>query len=138
MKHPEFTCSACGSPNLRRSHIQSLAELPKMAMGVYPFRCLECKARFSINIWLFSKKTTAVCPRCLAIEVAPATLEGMRLSLLERLQVTFGARGYRCFTCGRRFLSFKRAEQFLPAPTPSEPHVVQREADTFSAVSGAK
>ena len=62
----------------------------------------------------------------------------MRLSLLERLQVTFGARGYRCFTCGRRFLSFKRAAKLSPGSTPVEPHIADREADTLSAVSGAK
>ncbi len=108
-----------------------------MAMGIYPFRCLDCKERFFINIWLFSKKTAAVCPRCLTIEVNPASLEGKRLSLLQRIQVAIGARGYRCSTCGRRFLSFKRAHS-LPASKPADHAGQALQAEPAPAASASK
>ncbi len=108
-----------------------------MAMGIYPFRCLDCKERFFINIWLFSKKTTAVCPRCLTIEVTPASLEGKRLSLQERVLVAMGARGYRCASCGRRFLSFKRAHSRPVSKPAQHPHQAPR-AEAVSAASAGK
>lgn len=111
MKHPGFLCSYCGSSNLRRSHSMSIVELPKMALGNYPFRCLDCRERFWINVWLFSKGKHVVCPRCLRVDVASAPPQRMRLGLWKRLLVAFGARGYRCSFCGHRFLSFKRSER---------------------------
>ena len=135
MKHPEFTCGACGSANLRRSHSDSLMDLPKMAMGIYPFRCLDCRERGWINIWLFSKGGNAVCPRCLGLEVTPAPTEGMRLKLSEKAMVTAGARGYRCATCNRRFLSFKRAE---PGAAEKEAKQEQTHAGTVSVASAGK
>jgi DNA-directed RNA polymerase subunit RPC12/RpoP len=137
MKHPEFTCSTCGSVNLRRSHSQSFADIPKMAMGIYPFRCLNCRARFWINIWLFSKKTCAVCPHCLAMEVAPASLEGKRLSLLQKILLRMGARGYRCGSCNRRFLTFNRARP-RAAKTPVDRSHQTETAEAVSAASAGK
>lgn len=111
MKHPEFTCSSCGSANLRRSHTRSLLDLPKMALGIYPFRCLDCRERFWINIWLFSKGRYAMCPHCLAVDVGPSALPRMRLNITKKICLALGARGYRCSLCGHRFVSFKRAER---------------------------
>ncbi len=102
-----------------------------MALGIYPFRCLDCRERGWINIWLFSKGQTAVCPRCLGLEVTPAPTEGMRLKLIERAKITAGARAYRCATCNRRFLSFKRAERNVAAKEE------KREQNPASAVSVA-
>ena len=107
MKHPEFKCSSCGSDNIRRSHSESFSEFPRMALGNYPFRCLECRNRFWVNIWLFSKGSQAVCPRCLAVEVLRTPTDAMRLGIIQRALVRFGARGYLCTICNRRFLSFK-------------------------------
>ena len=111
MKHPEFTCSSCGSAHLRRSHAASLLDLPKMALGHYPFRCLDCRERFWINIWLFSKGRYAMCPRCLAMDVRPSSLPRMRLNMTKKLLLAVGARGYRCSLCSHQFISFKRAER---------------------------
>ena len=120
MMRSEFTCSACGSKNLRRSHSTSLLDLPKMAMGIYPFRCLDCKERFWINVWLFSRSKHAMCPRCLSLDVALAAPQLMRLSLWKKLRLTLGARGYRCSACGFRFLSSKPVQAHK---TPNGNHV---------------
>ncbi|MDQ2843552.1 MAG: hypothetical protein M3Y72_21425 [Acidobacteriota bacterium] len=81
-----------------------------MAAGIYPFRCLDCRERFWINIWLFSKGKFAMCPRCFAVDVVPAELPRTRLSLSQKILLTLGARGYRCSACNRKFLSFKRSQ----------------------------
>ena len=106
-----------------------------MALGIYPFRCLDCRERGWINIWLYSKGQSAICPRCLGMEVAPAPTEGMRLKLAERALVTAGARAYRCATCNRRFLSFKRAQ---PGGSGKEDKREQKPAATVSVASAGK
>ena len=135
MKHPEFTCSSCGSANLRRSHRTSMLDLPKMALGIYPFRCLDCRERFWINIWLFSKGRYAMCPRCLAVHVKPSALPRLRLNTVKRLLLTLGARGYRCSLCNHRFISFKRAErpQSAAGDRPAGPSVSAEMTSTVSA-----
>ncbi len=94
-----------------------------MALGIYPFRCLDCRERFWINIWFFSKRKQAMCPRCLLLDVVRYDAKNMRLGLWKRLQVAAGARGYRCSVCRHRFLSFKRVERLNapPAARPADP-----------------
>ncbi len=137
MKHPEFTCSSCGSANLRRSHTTALLDFAKMALGIYPFRCLDCRERFWINIWLFSKGRYAMCPRCLAVDVGPSGLPRMRLSFTKRLLLAVGARGYRCSLCNHRFITFKRVER-PPNVRDARQQTLPRGSEVASAVSAGK
>jgi hypothetical protein len=121
MTKTEFVCSACGSPNVRRSRRTSALELPRMMLGTYPFRCLDCRRRVWINIWLFSRKKRPACPRCLALDVNPIDPATMRRGLWRRILVTLGAHGYRCNHCRRAFLAFKHLESAAPAPLQSPP-----------------
>ncbi len=137
MKHPEFTCSNCGSANLRRSHTRSLLDLPKMALGIYPFRCLDCRERFWINIWLFSKGRYAMCPRCLAVDVGPSGLARTRLNITKKLLLALGARGYRCSLCSYRFISFKRTDR-PPKITEAREQPSSNHTETASEAGTAK
>jgi DNA-directed RNA polymerase subunit RPC12/RpoP len=127
MMHPEFTCKHCGSANFRRSHSASLLDTFRMAKGTYPFRCLDCRERFWINLWLLSKGKRARCPRCLTLELTPAQPQRMRLGLWRKVMLALGARGYRCSFCGHKFLSFKRsvAEQSPGPPEHTTTHASQ-------------
>lgn len=80
-----------------------------MMIGKYPFRCLDCRERVWINIWLLSKHKRATCPRCLTLDVSPANTQTMRLGLWGKLLTGLGARGFYCAHCRRRFLTFKLA-----------------------------
>jgi DNA-directed RNA polymerase subunit RPC12/RpoP len=102
----------------------SVMELAKMAVGKYPFRCLDCRERVWVNIWLFSSDKQAACPRCLNLDVSPVDVKTMRLSLWRKLLISRGAQAYRCNHCKRSFLSFKKPgirPITFPATADSEP-----------------
>lgn len=100
-------CTRCGSSNLRRSRRQTATEGLRMALGRYPFRCIDCGARQQSSIWLFSKLGTAKCPKCLSTELLLWPEKYFRLSALRNLLLTFGAHPYRCPACRFNFLSFR-------------------------------
>jgi DNA-directed RNA polymerase subunit RPC12/RpoP len=109
-------------------------ELPKMALGIYPFRCLDCRERFWINIWLFSKRKYAMCPRCVLLDVIPTDPRKMRLGIWGKLELKAGARGYRCLVCRHRFLSFRRAGHSNSAKVVQpQPNTVQAQATSAAA-----
>lgn len=112
MTHPEFSCLSCGSGSLRRSYSGTWRDLPKMLVGTYAFRCLTCKRRSFINVWLYSKQKYAKCPQCLSLEIVGRTHKPHRPSLWKRLLLGMGANRYRCLVCHHRFLSFKHPEMY--------------------------
>lgn len=81
-----------------------------MALGIYPFRCLDCKQRVWVNIWLFSKLHFAKCPKCLGLELTTWPRKHYRLHFWSKLALTFGAHPYRCSVCRHNFLSFRPIE----------------------------
>jgi DNA-directed RNA polymerase subunit RPC12/RpoP len=108
-----FQCVSCGSTDLRRSRIHSMLEWLQTMVGTYPFRCLRCNARFSLNIWLLPRLAFAKCPKCLRPEVTSWPTKSYRLPLWKSLMVTFGARKYRCAGCRHRFVSFRPTQKPL-------------------------
>ena len=78
-----------------------------MLVGAYPFRCLQCSARFWISVWLFSRLTTAKCPKCLRSDLIAWPEKYYRPSFWRRLQYTLGAHRYRCAACRYNFVSFR-------------------------------
>jgi predicted nucleic acid-binding Zn ribbon protein len=107
-------CVRCGSDNLRRSHRKSKFEWLKMALGTYPFRCMECNHRFPVNVWFFSRLAFAKCPKCLSGQLTGWPQRDYHLPLWKNLLITFGAHRYRCTTCRHRFLSFRAREHGQP------------------------
>ncbi|MGA8026168.1 MAG: hypothetical protein WB992_03425 [Bryobacteraceae bacterium] len=105
-----YACQYCGSASLRRSRRQSAVELSKMALGIYPFRCLDCNQRVWVNIWLFSKLAYAKCPKCLGMQLTTWPARHYHLTLWNKLLMTFGANRYRCSVCRENFLSFRARE----------------------------
>jgi len=109
-----------------------------MAMGIYPFRCIECNHRFPVNVWLFSKLAFAKCPKCLGGELGGWPQKHYRLPFWKNLLITFGAHRYRCSNCRCRFISFRprqhgvvEAVEMEPLP-PDEHSEAERMAETES------
>ncbi len=107
MKTPLLVCPSCGSRNFRRSRKRSFSDLLKMAIGLYPFRCLDCTRRIWVNVWFFSKLAYAKCPKCLGLQLTTWDLKHYRLTFWRNLCLTFGAHPYRCEGCRCNFLSFR-------------------------------
>jgi DNA-directed RNA polymerase subunit RPC12/RpoP len=101
------SCDYCGSTHLRRSRRQSKFELIKMAIGTYPFRCLDCSGRFSVNVLLVSRLALAKCPRCLGADLTNWSRNRYHVSLGKKVMLTFGGRPYRCAACRYNFVSFR-------------------------------
>ncbi len=78
-----------------------------MAVGVYPFRCLDCGWRFWVSVWLFSSLGVAKCPKCLRTDLLVWQDKYIRFNPWRRLLSTFGSHPYRCATCRYNFLSFR-------------------------------
>ena len=107
MKIPVLHCRNCGSANLRRSKRQSTWESLSMMAGIYPFRCLDCGARFWVSVWLFSKLAFAKCPKCLGTELVIWPEKYYRLTFWRNILLTVGAHRYRCKPCRYNFLSLR-------------------------------
>ena len=96
-----------------------------MAIGTYPFRCLDCNARFSVNVFFLSRLAFAKCPKCLRMELTSWQHKSYHLGLLTKLMITFGARRYRCAACRCNFVSFRPkavaqpAEMMVPQAEPA-------------------
>lgn len=108
-----------------------------MAIGTYPFRCLDCNGRFPVNVLLLSRLAYAKCSKCLSLELTTWPRKGYHVSLLKKLMLTFGARRYRCASCRHNFVSFRPlAVQQPPVdkglqeePVPGEDLAVSNEAE---------
>jgi DNA-directed RNA polymerase subunit RPC12/RpoP len=107
MSQNGFPCPLCGSADIRRSRRQSWREIPKMFVGVYPFRCLHCAARFFGNVWILATGGHANCPKCLRLDLKPSTKKEAQLTAPERMLMAMGAHMYRCVPCRLNFLSMK-------------------------------
>jgi hypothetical protein len=107
MKIPGLICASCGGEDLRRSRRQTVFEAVRMAVGLYPFRCLRCESRFWVSVWLFSKLPFAKCPRCLRMQLTVCPEKHFHSTLWRNLLLTFGAHRYRCSACRYNFCSFR-------------------------------
>jgi DNA-directed RNA polymerase subunit RPC12/RpoP len=92
-----------------------------MAIGAYPFRCLDCNARFPVNVLLLSRLAYAKCPKCLGLELTTWATKRYHISLIRTLMLTLGARRYRCAKCRCNFVSFRpKAARAQRAPAAQE------------------
>ncbi|HEY3938751.1 MAG TPA: hypothetical protein VGL97_15060 [Bryobacteraceae bacterium] len=118
MSNPVLRCPDCESANVRRSKRQTSLELAKMAVGVYPFRCLACTQRFWASIWLWSAWKYAKCPKCLGLQLIYWPRRSYHLTFWSKLLLTMGAHPYRCAQCRCNFVSFR---PLVSGPVPREP-----------------
>jgi DNA-directed RNA polymerase subunit RPC12/RpoP len=77
-----------------------------MALGDYPFRCMDCGHRSWINVLLLSKLKYAKCPRCMSLKVVRWPSNTVRLNFRQELLLSAGAQLYRCSICHKAFATF--------------------------------
>jgi transposase-like protein len=122
------TCEFCGSARLRRSRRRSKSELLTMLIGTYPFRCLDCNGRFSVNVFLLSTLAFARCRKCLGLNLTTWERRAYHVSPLKKLMLSFGGRRYRCPSCRYNFVSFRPV---VTRPATTDPSA-QRTPDSAS------
>jgi hypothetical protein len=103
------SCPFCHSFSIRRSKAVGMRDMTRMAVGMYPFRCVDCSQRFWASIWQLASWRYAKCPKCLNLTLTTWTRKSHRLGLWTRLALTAGATRYRCNACRLNFASFKPA-----------------------------
>ena len=102
-----LNCPHCGAATVRRSRRANAAEMARMMLGIYPFRCTTCGERFWANVWLYSSWRWAKCPRCLNLNLTDWPKRHYRHSAWAQFLTTLGAQKHRCSRCRHNFVSFK-------------------------------
>jgi DNA-directed RNA polymerase subunit RPC12/RpoP len=102
-----MTCPECKSMNCRRSHRRGLREAALSLLGIKPWRCLECDARFWARRMPLSLLRYVHCSECGSVWVQK--IPGLRVDRdrLGALKQAAGATAYRCPRCRRRFFSIR-------------------------------
>jgi hypothetical protein len=121
VKSAALECGQCGGRDVRRARIQGMPERVRALLGVYPFRCRDCRHRFPVSIWLLSKMAFAKCPKCLGMDLVTWSRKHYRPGLLENLLITFGAQQYRCQQCRYNFVSLRPRRSFASTDDPPAP-----------------
>ncbi len=102
-----FHCPECGSTSVRRSRRANATEMFRMMLGVYPFRCTACGARFWSNVWLFNSWRWAKCPRCLNLNLSDWPERHYRVTAWTQFLTVIGGKKHRCSPCRCNFVSFR-------------------------------
>ena len=115
-----MVCPTCRSALCRRSKRKGVGDHFWGLLGLRPWRCRTCEARF--YAWLVPASCVVYvhCPRCgnLDLQRKPkAAGEGWAMGLLRLVHV----RAYRCDPCQYRFFSFLAFRRIVPTRTESLP-----------------
>jgi hypothetical protein len=99
-------CTRCGSYNCLRSHRRKI-ELALAAIGVLPWRCLDCRARFYARRVPLRCLPYAHCPRCGNLQLFRIRRDKLDRRFGTRLAARLGARALRCDYCRYNFASWR-------------------------------
>ena len=102
-----IACPECGSTDIRSSYSRSFGESVGKVFGFFQFRCRDCDARFSGQIWDISNLFWAKCPRCYHMDLSTWDPEHYRCPTSWLLLMRLGARCVRCEYCRHNFLSYR-------------------------------
>jgi hypothetical protein len=105
------TCPSCGGHSLRASKIRGAVERLRSFVGIFPFRCRQCGARFSTSLWDPGNWRYARCPNCLGTELSRWSEHYYNAPPGLRMLVRLGATRYRCEFCRRNFASFRACKE---------------------------
>jgi C4-type Zn-finger protein len=118
----QMNCPVCKSKDARRSHRQYMADHIFSLVGVYPWRCRNCEARFHARLMTLSDSLHAHCPVCGNHELKRISGEHVKIpfSFLWRW---LSIPAYRCEPCRHKYFSI------LPYRMPEEEFVEMSSAD---------
>ena len=107
-------CPECGSRNIRISKSRRFSERIRSVIGVFPFRCRQCDARFLAGIWSLPAFPYARCPKCLRLELSTWSEKHYHPPIGTTIKLRLGATPYRCDACRCNFASFRaRKERYV-------------------------
>lgn len=127
MKIPPIECEHCGSNSVRLARYNGIGERIKGFFGIQPFRCRDCKHRFTVSIWLFDKFAYAKCPKCLRMDLVFWSKKYYKPSPLTNFLISMGAQRYRCSACRCNFVSFRPRKRLE-----KDDEVVESQAEALS------
>jgi C4-type Zn-finger protein len=99
-----MTCPICKGKDARRSRRQNAADYLLGALGVYPWRCRDCRARFYARLMPLSDSLHAHCPICGNFElkrISPAHVDTSLAFLWSAIHIP----AYRCEPCRHKYFS---------------------------------
>jgi C4-type Zn-finger protein len=103
-------CPICKQEGARRSRRQTTADYILSAIGVYPWRCQSCGARFHARLMSLSNSLHAHCPICgnLALKrISPEHVDSMFGFLWRNLHIP----AFRCEPCRHKYFSILPLQQ---------------------------
>ncbi len=99
-------CPKCGGAHARRSGRHSTTDYLLSRLGVYPWRCLECRMRFYARLLPLWESLHAHCPICANLElkrIDPGHVESTMSFLWRWLHIP----AYRCEPCRHKYFSLR-------------------------------
>jgi transposase-like protein len=99
-----MNCPICKQDDVRRSRRQNAADYILSALGVYPWRCQGCKARFHARLMTLSNSLHAHCPICgnpALKRIAPENVDSVLGFVWRNLRVP----AFRCEPCRYKYFS---------------------------------
>ncbi len=109
-----ITCPKCGSRYLRPSRVRNASEALARLRLVYPLRCMDCQARFSVRTFVWKDLFFARCPRCRRMDLN--TWSGRTYTnppFQVTLKIALGAKRWRCEYCRLNFASFRKRKEIF-------------------------
>jgi transposase-like protein len=107
LKIPTLECTNCGSNDVRLAHYTSTMERINAFFGFQPFRCRDCRHRFTTSIWLLGTLAYAKCPKCLGLNLVYWSKKHYKPNAYKNFLISMGAQRYRCPGCRCNFVSFR-------------------------------
>jgi len=107
----QLACPKCGTRDIRVSHRQSMAEILRSMVGIYPLRCRRCRYRWDTSVWFSGAWRYARCPRCYRQELTTWSEQYYHPPHWTKILLRFGATPYRCAACRCNFASFRRCKE---------------------------
>ena len=100
------SCPQCGSKQLRVSRLRGFGQRLRSILGILPFRCRQCEARFTAPIWHLAGIRYACCPKCYRMELSTWSEQYYHPPWMVVAKLRLGATPYRCEHCRCNFASF--------------------------------
>jgi C4-type Zn-finger protein len=100
----DMNCPVCKGKDARRSRRQNAADYILGVMGVYPWRCRDCRARFYARLMPLSDSLHAHCPICGNIDlkrISPEHVDTPFGFLWGAIRIP----AYRCEPCRYKYFS---------------------------------
>jgi hypothetical protein len=119
-------CPRCQSENCRRSRRQGFGDFAISVVGLRPWRCRSCDARFVARAVAIKYLPYVHCTMCGNLDLQTISAEyvdGMLAWLFRMVHIP----AYRCAPCRNRFFSIRRYHRIIPAAEPSAPQQEQEQ-----------